>query len=80
MVSPWTLTQVFFPSSPARLLAKQVYSPASSTLKKSTFIFLSASCVTQQFAWMDDDECDVNFNCDHIHIDVANILIISLSF
>lgn len=37
---------------------------------------MSASCVTQQFAWMDDDECDVNFNCDHIHIDVANILII----
>lgn len=35
LLSPWILTQWFFPSSPARLLAKQVYRPASSTFKEN---------------------------------------------
>lgn len=49
LVSPWTRTQWFFPSSPARLLAKQVYRPASSTFKETISISLSGSCMTMLY-------------------------------
>lgn len=51
---PWTRTQWFRPSSPARLLARQVYRPASSTCEH---INSSVTVVLKSLHADDTDSC-----------------------